>query len=179
MIDESLVKFRGCTRYRQFIPSKQSHFGLKIFCLTDTHGLLYDFEFYSGTTATQTWARHVPGTQELSVVERLVVHLLDRAGFLDRGFNVIIDNYFNSSRLQEYLLTRQTTAIGMVRKNRGISRTISTGNLRRPKPFHSTKTPRTWISSIRRKRSPAGWCSIKRIATRERSNMLAGLIGGR
>jgi len=48
-IDESLVLFRGRIHFRQFIPSKRSRFGMKVFVLCDCEtGIVLDHILYTG-----------------------------------------------------------------------------------------------------------------------------------
>jgi len=48
-IDESLVLFRGRIHFRQFIPSKRSRFGMKVFVLCDcATGIVLDQILYTG-----------------------------------------------------------------------------------------------------------------------------------
>lgn len=50
VIDESLVRFKGRLIFKQFIPSKRHHFGMKLFILCDCEtGVILDFAVYTGT----------------------------------------------------------------------------------------------------------------------------------
>lgn len=131
VIDESLMKFRGRTSYRQYIPTKRARFGLKFFSLCDLSGYVLDIEFYGGRASTEEWAQGVPNAANLSASERIVVHLLDRANHLDVGHHLVVDNYYNSTRLQEFLLTRDTLCTGVIRPNRGLSDEIRQGRIPR------------------------------------------------
>ena len=50
--------------------------------------------------------------------ERVVAHLCQE--YLEMGYIVWCDNWFNSVRLATYLLSRKTLLIGTIRPNRGV-----------------------------------------------------------
>jgi len=47
-IDEVIVSFKGRVIFRQYIPKKRKHFGIKIFKLRDSTGYTYDMKVYLG-----------------------------------------------------------------------------------------------------------------------------------
>ena len=47
-IDESLVLFKGRLLFKQYIKTKRSRFGIKMFELATTDGILLDFMIYQG-----------------------------------------------------------------------------------------------------------------------------------
>ena len=49
-----------------------------------------------------------------------MVHLLSKGNLLDKGYNLNMDNYYCSVRLNEYLSTRNTGMRGTIRENRGV-----------------------------------------------------------
>lgn len=79
----------------------------------------YDVEIYSGREESQLWAEDID-TEYLSVSEKIVVHLLKRSNLLGAGLQLTIDNWFNSVRLNEYLLNHDTLSLGTIRSNRGV-----------------------------------------------------------
>ena len=73
----------------------------------------YDVEIYSGREESQLWAEDID-TEYLSVSEKIVVHLLKRSNLLGAGLQLTIDNWFNSVRLNEYLLNHDTLSLGTI-----------------------------------------------------------------
>jgi hypothetical protein len=47
-VDEIIVKFKGKVIFRQYIPKKRKHFGIKIYKLCDISGYTYDMHVYLG-----------------------------------------------------------------------------------------------------------------------------------
>ena len=48
-LDETLIKFKGRVQFRQFLPSKQSRFGLKGFVIADAlTGYVLNTSIYTG-----------------------------------------------------------------------------------------------------------------------------------
>lgn len=60
---------------------------------------------------------------------------LSKVSLLDRGYIIHIDNWYNSVRLCEYLITRNTGVRGTVRMNRGIPTEL---RVKRQLPVSST-----------------------------------------
>ena len=110
-IDESLVLWKGRLSFKQYIPSKRSRFGIKLFLLCDVFtGIILDFIVYTGATTD------IKKTPELGVSGSVVMTLLEP--YLDQGHNLFVDNWFTSVRLFETVFERSTGACGTVRKNR-------------------------------------------------------------
>ncbi|KAJ8933120.1 hypothetical protein NQ314_014207 [Rhamnusium bicolor] len=66
---------------------------------------------------------HIPGSNDLTMSERIVVFLFER--LLDEGRKVIIDNWYMSLRLAQFLLTRNTYVTGTIRANRGVPKELT------------------------------------------------------
>ena len=48
-IDESMIKFKGKSSLKQYLPSKPIKRGYKVWCLADSlTGYLYNFDIYTG-----------------------------------------------------------------------------------------------------------------------------------
>src|SRR5215469_353912 len=60
-IDEVIVKYKGRVIFRQYIPKKQEHFGIKIYKLCDDTGYIYDMTVYLGRDKQLT-AQHLTAT---------------------------------------------------------------------------------------------------------------------
>ncbi|KAB0804247.1 hypothetical protein PPYR_01217 [Photinus pyralis] len=95
-IDEKLEAFRGRCSFRQYIPSKPSKYGIKIFALCDAR-MYYtaNLEVYVGT---QPEGPYSTNNSALSVVERLCKPIRGT------GRNLTMDNWFTSLELAESLL---------------------------------------------------------------------------
>jgi len=67
-VHEVIVKFKSRVIFRQYIPKKRKHFGIKIYKLCDESGYTYNMRVYFGRdshsttdnmTATHTTVRHL------------------------------------------------------------------------------------------------------------------------
>lgn len=90
-LDESLLSFKGGRlNFKQFIRIKRARFGIKIFILCDIHGYMISYATYFGKATDFECEDDDAG--HLSKSEKVVVVLLSRAGFLDQGYVVTVDN---------------------------------------------------------------------------------------
>ncbi|CAH1959610.1 unnamed protein product [Acanthoscelides obtectus] len=119
-LDECLMLYKGRLHFKQYIKSKRSRFGIKLFALCPSdpkfRGYTYSFALYIGRDIYNV--AHIPGTDALSMSERVVVYML--SNLLDEGREVILDNWYVSVRLVEFLLTRNTYVSDTIRTNRGV-----------------------------------------------------------
>nr|CAH7747061.1 unnamed protein product [Callosobruchus chinensis] len=49
-VDESMIKFKGRSSLKQFMPKKPVKRGYKVWSLADSEGYLYNFDIYTGKT---------------------------------------------------------------------------------------------------------------------------------
>ncbi|CAF3008182.1 unnamed protein product [Rotaria sp. Silwood2] len=106
-IDESMIKFKGRSSLKQYLPKKLIKRGFKVWTLADSkNGYVYDFEIYKGKDSERD------GTLGEYVVKRFVVDL----EFSYR--KVYFDNYFTSPILIDYLYKKGIYAAGTVRADR-------------------------------------------------------------
>ena len=107
-VDETLVGFRGRCSFRVYIPSKPARYGIKVWSLCDC-GTNYvcNLQVYLGKEGESAEQR-----QGERVVKDLTLRLYGS------GRNVTTDNFFTSYNLAQFLLTKQLTLLGTVRKNR-------------------------------------------------------------
>ena len=106
-IDESMIKFKGRSSLKQYLPKKPIKRGFKVWTLADSkNGYVYDFEIYKGKDSERD------GTLGEYVVKRFVVDL----EFSYR--KVYFDNYFTSPILIDYLYKKGIYAAGTVRADR-------------------------------------------------------------
>lgn len=121
-LDESLLLFKGRLSFRQFIRIKRARFGIKLFILTDIYGYMIAYQPYFGKGTDYECDEN--GIGHLSKTEKIVVVLLARAGFLDKGYIVTVDNFYCSVRLARYLFSRSTGIRGTIRANRGVPKDL-------------------------------------------------------
>lgn len=107
VIDESMIPWRGCLGFRQYIPGKRHKYGVKIYKLCLPEGYTYNFEIYTGRTETII---------EKSHAHDVVMRLLN--GLFFEGRILFIDNYYTSVPLGEELLENSTFVCGTVKTNK-------------------------------------------------------------
>ena len=106
-IDEAMVGFNGRLHWKQYIPSKPTKYGIKIWCAAEAKtGYLLNFAVYTGK---QGGVEHGLGHH---VVMNVGVDYLN----IYRIF--YFDNFFSSIKLAEDLLAQNTYCCGTIRKNR-------------------------------------------------------------
>lgn len=127
-VDESLMLWKGRLRFRVFIRTKRARFGLKFFLLSDSDGYMIQSVMYTGNQ--DDWLDGVP-CGELTMSNKIVGHLLNMAGLLDKMYAVYIDNWFNSYSLMTWLKSRQTLASGTIRQNRGLPECLTKKQLKK------------------------------------------------
>ncbi|XP_052379270.1 piggyBac transposable element-derived protein 4-like [Oncorhynchus keta] len=113
-VDEQLVPFRGivhvCVRvcaYVRYIPSKPAKYGIKSWVTCDAKSsYAWKMQVYTGKAAGGGPEKN----QGMCVVLDLTTGL--------SGCNVTCDNFFTSYELGQWLLERNLTMVGTVRKNK-------------------------------------------------------------
>lgn len=110
-IDESLILFKGRLAFKQFIPSKRSRFGVKLFVLVDCNTkFILDFIFYLGAETPFLIESDLGFSG--SVVKSLM------QPYIGCGRVLYVDNWYSSPLLFQYLFNNNTGACGTIRKNR-------------------------------------------------------------
>lgn len=105
-IDESMIKFKGRSSIKQYMPKKPIKRGFKVWMRCDESGYACQFEIYSGKQEV------VEKNLAESVVKRLTECLHDK------NHRVFMDNYFTTYELFRYLETENVYACGTVMINR-------------------------------------------------------------
>ncbi|XP_048037142.1 piggyBac transposable element-derived protein 4 isoform X1 [Megalobrama amblycephala] len=106
-VDECLVPFRGRCPFKQYMPSKPSKYGIKIWAACDSRSsYAWNMQIYTGKAAD----RKPEKNQGMRVV-------LDMTSGL-QGHTITCDNFFTSYALGEELLQRKMSMIGTVRSNK-------------------------------------------------------------
>jgi hypothetical protein len=108
-IDETMVKFKGRSSLKQYLPLKPIKRGYKIWCLCDSiTGYLFNCRIYLGKEETSE--------KESTLGERVVFTLIDDHDF--QGKHLYFDNFFTSLSLLEKLRLRRISATGTIRSDR-------------------------------------------------------------
>jgi hypothetical protein len=111
-VDEQLVPFRGKCSFRQYMKSKPAKYGIKVFTLTDAK-MFYvkTMEVYLG--AQPEGSPFIISNKPYDVVLRLAKSIEGK------GRNITADNWFSSYALVYKLLTKKTSYVGTIRKDKG------------------------------------------------------------
>ena len=107
-LDESMMLWRGRLVFRQYIKNTRHKYGVKFFELCTDDGLVMKVEIYSGTKLTDT--------ESLEQTGSVVLHLMEP--YLDKGYHLFTDNWYNSVSLTEYMSKRNTYITGTLRGDR-------------------------------------------------------------
>ena len=115
-IDEAMVKYKGRSSLKQYLPMKPIKRGFKVWVRADsTNGYINDFDVYTGK------GESVTTNLGAKVVERL-----SRA-LVGGHYHLYFDNFFSSLSLFDSLLADRLYACGTFRKHRrGIPEEIKT-----------------------------------------------------
>lgn len=91
-IDESMIKFKGRSSLKQYLPKKPIKRGYKVWVLADKSGYCYKFDIYTGKTGD---------SPEKGLGVKVVNRLCQ--GLENKGHKIFFDNYFSSVELMEIL----------------------------------------------------------------------------
>ena len=106
-IDESMIKFKGRSSLRQYMPMKPVKRGYKVWLRADESGYISKFQIYSGK---------VGEAAEKNLGARVVKEL--STDLIGKGHYLYFDNFFNSIELQKQLQKQCIYACGTARKGR-------------------------------------------------------------
>ena len=108
---ESLMLWKGRLDFRQYVPSKRSRFGIKLYMLCDCRTVfILDFLVYTGLSTS------VVRDNILSVSGAIVMKMIEK--YLYRCHNLYVDNWNSSPALFEILYQKKIGACVSVRVNR-------------------------------------------------------------
>ncbi|UJR12827.1 hypothetical protein I4U23_005296 [Adineta vaga] len=106
-IDESMIKFKGKSSLKQYLPLKPIKRGYKVWCLADSlTGYLYNFDIYTGKQETRQGA----------LGESVVLQLINNLNLVNH--QLFFDNFFTSIPLLLQLKQKKIGATGTIRTNR-------------------------------------------------------------
>jgi len=109
-IDESLLSFKGRLAFKQYDPLKRARFRVKYYAIVDCESkFLVNLKIYLGKSTGEE-SRMI---KEFGMGGATVISLLRK--YLGKNHKVVVDNFFNSPKLQEYLIKKKTFCVGTVR----------------------------------------------------------------
>ena len=114
-VDKVLLLFKGRLYFRNFIPSKRSRYGIKIFALVDEYGYLWNFHVHTVASDLRL-PSSVTADAHLGFSGNIVASLM--SPLFDMNYVVFCDNFFISEKLAEFLITKRTHLCGTTRFNR-------------------------------------------------------------
>ncbi|GBN07442.1 PiggyBac transposable element-derived protein 4, partial [Araneus ventricosus] len=108
-IDESLIGYKGRLGWKQYIPTKRSRFGVKLFQLCESEsGYIRNSIIYTGKGTTFH--------EDYGVSTKSVMTLIHE--LKNKGYTLTTDNYYTSPELAEILIKSKTDIYGTLRANR-------------------------------------------------------------
>lgn len=118
-VDESMVRFKGRSSMKQYMPMKPIKRGFKIWCAScSCCGYLLKFQMYTGKELSQS--------AERGLAHRVVTDLI-LPRFAHKNYIVFMDNFFTSIALFDELQKNGVQACGTYRTNRtGFPRDLTT-----------------------------------------------------
>lgn len=102
-IDESMIKFKGRSSLKQYMPKKPVKRGYKVWMLADETGYCWNFEIYTGKTGDVI---------EKNLGARVVKSL--SAPLINKNHKMFFDNFFASVELMQDLLSMKLYACSTV-----------------------------------------------------------------
>lgn len=106
-LDECMVLWRGRLFFRQYIKGKRHKYGIKLYTLSEPHGIVLRFLVYCGVLDDMGGKGHAAN---------VVLSLMQ--GKLGNGHSLYMDNYYNSFTLAAKLLSNGTYCTGTLRSDR-------------------------------------------------------------
>ena len=111
-VDESMIRFKGRSSFKQYNPMKPIKRGYKVWCIADKCGYVYKFEIYTGKRKDSDCQLNA----DLGLGGNVVVSLTN--SLHDKNHKVFFDNFFSNISLLEYLQGKKVLACGTIRSNR-------------------------------------------------------------
>ena len=107
-LDESMVLWRGRLLFRQYIKNKRHKYGVKLFQLCTSNGIILRTSVYCGLPYADKMM--------LGLSAAVVLHLM--ADFPNMGYYLYTDNYYNSLALRKEFTKRKTYQCGTLQGRR-------------------------------------------------------------
>ena len=108
-MDEVIVKLKGRVIFKQYIPKKRKHFGIKVYKLCDSSSYTYDMDVYLGKDRQRV-------AQHLTTTHTTVTNLTRRVEGV--GHKLYMDKFFSPPNLYDDLIQKKIYCCGTVRLNR-------------------------------------------------------------
>ena len=106
-VDEAMVKFKGRSSLKQYMPKKPIKRGFKVWCRCDSHnGFTCSFQVYLGATDSVEKDLGIRATLDVT------------RDVFNKGFQIYCDNFFACPQLAACLEKEKTYCIGTVKKGR-------------------------------------------------------------
>lgn len=112
-IDEQIIPTKCRHSLKQYNPAKPHKWGFKNFVLSGVSGFSYDFELFAGAQSN-TFPKGAP---DMGVSGNVVIRLTETVP-RGKNYKIFFDNWFNSPKLQVYLMKNGLLPLGTVRLNR-------------------------------------------------------------
>ncbi|GFY54529.1 piggyBac transposable element-derived protein 4 [Trichonephila inaurata madagascariensis] len=106
-LDESKALWRGRFLFSQYIKNKKHKYGIKLFSLSTSSGIVQKLAVYTGLLDDYGGQKHT---------QKIVLRLLNEK--LNVGHHVFMDSYYNSFDLAKLLLDKKTHCTGTLKANR-------------------------------------------------------------
>lgn len=127
-IDETMVKFYGRLKFKQYIRNKPVRFGLKLWSIASSSGFLFDFYIYCGKEDGKSDQKLGNCPLGSRVVMKLLHKLLKKFSKEQlEKYHITFDNFFTSPDLLLHLAKLGLKATGTVRQNRVYNVNIEQG----------------------------------------------------
>jgi len=110
-VDEQIIPFKGTISIKQYMKDKPESWGIKVYCLCGSSGILYGFIVYQGVTT-----EYREEYKAFGISAGTVMQLSER--ITEPNHQLYFDNFFSTYALFQWLKNRQIYAVGTIRINR-------------------------------------------------------------
>ena len=93
--------WRSCLVFRQYIKNKRHKYGIKLFKLCESDGVVMKVRVYSRESVVDPNLLGQTGAVVLDLMEQ----------FLDQGYCLYTDDYYNSFELSKHLIKKKHTIV--------------------------------------------------------------------
>ena len=108
-IDERMIRMKGRSILKQYMPNKPTKWGVKLFAACDVaSSYMFDLDVYTGTA--------IEGQGEVGLTQTVVTRVMNN--YRDQHYIVFTDNYYTSPALATALKDLQCELVGTLRTNR-------------------------------------------------------------
>ena len=100
--------WRSCLVFRQYIKNKRHKYGIKLYKLCESDGVVMKVRVYSRESVVDPNLLGQTGAVVLDLMEQ----------FLDQGYCLYTDDYYNSFELSKHLIKKKTYNCDTLRSDR-------------------------------------------------------------